>query len=102
MLSFTIDVIFIYIKIFIVILEKSIEQWERKQKILNELEIKLCFVSPLRRTLQTAYLMLYNHPNFENIKFVIVPMMKEHIEACDDLASGLDDTLNFIKDNFPK
>ena len=40
-------------------------------------EVKTVFVSPLRRALQTAYLVFKDHPNFKNIKFIMHPDLRE-------------------------
>jgi len=34
-------------------------------------------VSPLRRALQTAYLLFKDHPNFNNIEVIIDPNIRE-------------------------
>jgi len=46
------------------------------QKVYNEIEFKAVFVSPMRRTLQTAYYLFETHPDRQNIKFIVLPMLR--------------------------
>ena len=46
---------------------------------------EIVYVSPMQRTLQTAYQVFKDHPNFENIKFVLVPDLKEHLKCTCDI-----------------
>jgi phosphohistidine phosphatase SixA len=59
----------------------GLKECEEGQKEANSLKVHTVFVSPLRRALQTAYHLFKNHPNFSNIKFIIVPKAKEGIKA---------------------
>ena len=48
------------------------------------------FVSPMDGTCQTAYEVFKNHPNFENIKFVLVPDLKEHLKCTCDIPGSIE------------
>ena len=41
----------------------------------------------MRRTLETAHLIFHRHPNFQNMRFKIVPDMRERIRIAGDLPS---------------
>jgi len=47
----------------------------------------------LRRTLQTAYNVYKNHPNFARIKFVLVPSLREAMDIACDIPIHIDDLL---------
>ena len=55
------------------------EQWNYARNYANLLDIDLVLISPLLRTIQTAHLLLKNHPNKENIKYMIHPGVREHV-----------------------
>ena len=45
----------------------------------NALNVHTVFWSPLRRALETAYHVFKAHSNFENIKFIVLPDMRESL-----------------------
>ena len=47
------------------------EQCKITSKITNELDVRVVLISPLRRTLETAYNVFKTHPNFDIIYFKI-------------------------------
>ena len=49
------------------ITELGKKQCESTAEITNKLKVEIVLVSPLKRTLQTAYHVFRSHPNFENI-----------------------------------
>jgi len=51
------------------------------QKNINEIDIRVVFVSPLQRTLQTAIEMFKEHPNLKNIKFIVLPLCREILRS---------------------
>ena len=54
---------------------------ENKMHLPN---LKLIIVSPLRRALQTAYLLFKDHPNFKDIEVIMDPNIRESFGcACD-------------------
>jgi len=42
-------------------------------------DIKTVFISPMRRTMQTASLLFRRHPDLNDIKFVVVPDLRENL-----------------------
>ena len=57
--------------------EEGIKQVKYKQTIINSLTIEKVYVSPFYRALQTASLLLENHPNLNNIKVLVHPKIAE-------------------------
>ena len=41
-------------------------------------------MSPMQRTLQTAYYMFKNHPNFNSMKFIVLPELREKLQVVAD------------------
>ena len=62
----------------------GIEECEKASDIAKSLTIHTVFVSPLIRSIQTAYHLFKDHPNFDSIKFVIVPKAREEFLCTDD------------------
>ena len=62
----------------------GIEECEKTSDIAKSLTIHTVFVSPLIRSIQTAYHLFKDHPNFASIKFVIVPKAREEFLSTDD------------------
>ena len=56
---------------------KGIQQVRAKQNIINNLQIEKVYVSPFYRALQTAYILLENHPNLNNIPIIVHPKIAE-------------------------
>ena len=56
---------------------KGIQQIKAKQNIINNLSIEKVYVSPFYRALQTAYILLENHPNINNIQVIVHPKIAE-------------------------
>ena len=69
--------------------ELGIAQCENGSKHINEIDFHTVFVSPMLRTCMTAAHMFQNHPNKENIKFVVVPSIKEGMHLCNDLSGPM-------------
>jgi broad specificity phosphatase PhoE len=51
----------------------GIEQCLTASKYAKTINFQTIFVSPLRRTIETAYWIFKDHPNFSNIKFILKP-----------------------------
>ena len=64
--------------------------------------VKYVIMSPLRRCLQTAYLLYKDHPNFNEIQFVIEPDIREHLHSPCDIANPIEETLREFQPLFPK
>jgi broad specificity phosphatase PhoE len=59
----------------------GIDQCLEAQQIANKLTVEVILVSPLRRTLETAYHTFKEHSNFENIEFILTPNLREAIDT---------------------
>jgi hypothetical protein len=55
---------------------------------LRPYKFSTVFVSPLRRTIETAYYMFREHPNFETMTFVLNPTLREKITVSGDVPIG--------------
>jgi broad specificity phosphatase PhoE len=69
--------------------EDGINQAKELQKIFNNIEIEEIYVSPLYRTLQTAFYIFENHPKRENIVIKIHPLITEIMFGCHDIISNI-------------
>ena len=47
--------------------------------------IYVILVSPLRRSLQTAYLIFKDHPNFKDILVIVDPHLREQMLSASDV-----------------
>ena len=57
--------------------ETGIKQAKSRQKEVNKLNIKYVYCSPLFRALQTASILLENHPEKDNIVITVHPLIHE-------------------------
>jgi broad specificity phosphatase PhoE len=64
----------------------GIEMCVANQHLVNDVDWKIVYVSPMQRTLQTTIHMFKNHPNKDNIKFVILPIVREVLKKINDIA----------------
>jgi len=71
--------------------EDGINQAKELQKVFNNIEIEEIYVSPLYRTLQTAYYIFENHPKKENIIIKIHPLITEIIASCHDIVVNIEE-----------
>ena len=71
--------------------EDGINQAKELQKTFNNIEIEEIYVSPLYRTLQTAYYIFENHPNRENIIIKVHPLITEIIASCHDIIVNIEE-----------
>ena len=69
--------------------------------MVNQLKVHTVLVSPLRRTLQTTLNVFKNHPDFENIKFVLVPEMRESMNIVSDIPLNIDDLVREFREHIP-
>lgn len=83
--------------------EKGIEQCLEASKHAEKIDFKEVWVSPLRRTLDTAYHIFKSHPNFAQIKFIVEPLIREKIMIGSDIPSfnSKQMILKEYKDLFP-
>ena len=63
---------------------EGIIQCETAQDHANEINVKYVFVSPMVRTCETAIHIFKNHPRKKDIKFIILPSVKEGLNLCND------------------
>ena len=76
--------------------ERGIEQCLESESYLPNL--KVVYVSPMIRALQTAYLVFREHENFKNIEFKIEPYLREGLWVSCDIPSDIRPVLeNFGK-----
>jgi len=59
-------------------------------------------ISPLRRALQTAYLVFKDHPNFHIIKFIVHPMLRENMHTVCDIPENFLDVKNDYEGKIPQ
>ena len=78
----------------------GVQQCEKAQLLANQLKVEYVLVSPLRRALQTAYHTFKNHPNFENIQFILVPKLREAIDTSWDIPLNIQDTVKEFQKKF--
>lgn len=69
--------------------EKGINQSLELSKSLKDFKIKIVLTSPLRRTLQTTYNSLKDHPDKEKIKILICPLVTETVSATHDYSINI-------------
>lgn len=60
--------------------ESGVQQCEEAAVHLREVQdVRTVFVSPMRRTLETAHLLFRDHPAFKDIKFIVHPTLRENL-----------------------
>lgn len=82
--------------------EVGVSQAESLQESVNKLKISRVLVSPMSRTLMTAYLVFCNHPDFENIEFVVYPDLREHFKATCDIPKDTSEIIERFSKLIPK
>lgn len=80
--------------------EKGLAECENLQEIANALNVHTVFVSPMRRTLLTAYHVFKNHPNFDSIKFIVCPLMREKLKSTCDVPCTTKDLMEEFERKF--
>ncbi|TNV76426.1 hypothetical protein FGO68_gene11145 [Halteria grandinella] len=65
-------------------------QAESNSEHVNPINFKVVFVSPMQRTLQTCIHLFKNHPNKKDIRFVVLPIIREVLETSNDIALDID------------
>lgn len=66
------------------------------------MDFSVVLVSPMRRTLQTAYCIFKEHPNFASIKFIVAPHARESLLAAAAISLDLDEKLKAFSPLFPQ
>jgi hypothetical protein len=70
-------------------------------RLSNQILFDYIFVSPLRRSMETAHEMFKDHPNFENIQFIIHPMLRENIMTAGDIPGNIGEIIDEFSYKFP-
>ena len=68
----------------------GVMQAESNQDHINAVNFKVVFVSPMQRALQTCIHLFKNHPNKKQIRFVVLPIVREVLETSNDIALDID------------
>lgn len=69
--------------------ETGIEQAENLSRQINSLKIKYVFCSPMLRCLQTCFYSLKNHPQKEQIKVLVHPLITETVNCNHDFSRSV-------------
>lgn len=56
-------------------------------------DVRTVFVSPLRRALQTAYLLFKDHAQFSSIQFIVHPMLRENTHTVCDIPESIENVI---------
>ena len=64
--------------------EEGVGQCIVAQEHANQIKVKYVIVSQMVRAIQTAIHIFKNHPNKQNIKFLVIPMVKEGLNCSND------------------
>jgi phosphohistidine phosphatase SixA len=68
----------------------GIEQAQSAAITMNQIKVNTVLVSPLRRTLETAYNIFKEHPDFSKIKFIVVPNLRESMNTSSDIPENIE------------
>eukprot|EP00347_Sterkiella_histriomuscorum_P012250 403369316 len=69
----------------------GILQCESNQELVNVINFKVVFVSPMQRAIQTAIHMFKKHPNKQNIQFIVLPIVREVLETSNDIQPDVEE-----------
>ena len=72
--------------------EQGIQECLTLQSSLNEFNIQYVFTSPLLRSMETTKLVLLAHPNRNNIRIIVHPLLIEFLSASNDFPQNLEET----------
>ena len=79
----------------------GIKQCEIAAEIAKKLNVQIVLVSPMKRTLQTAYHVFKNHPNYSSIEFIVVPKLKEWLGSVADIPKDTIKVIKHFQEKFP-
>ncbi|CAI2375535.1 unnamed protein product [Moneuplotes crassus] len=80
----------------------GIEQCKHTAQFAEQFDIDMVLISPMRRTLQTAHYLLRNHPQKDEIKYVVHPGIRERVYGYCEMTRNWGDKYNRIYKNlFP-
>jgi broad specificity phosphatase PhoE len=83
------------------ITELGKQQCEATAEVTDKLKVEIVLVSPMTRTMQTAYNVFKSHPNFNNIEFIVVPKLKEILSSVSSIPKDITKTIENFKSKFP-
>lgn len=66
--------------------EIGIIQSEIHKSIVEQINVKIVFVSPIQRAMQTTIHMFKDHPSKEHIQFKVLPLVREILNTSNDVA----------------
>lgn len=81
--------------------ETGHHQCREARQLVNNIKIHTVFVSPLRRTLETAYLVYSTHPDFDKIRFVVMPIIRESLNTSSDIPSDIHQIIEEFRELIP-
>jgi broad specificity phosphatase PhoE len=57
--------------------DEVIAECSERAKMLEKIDFRIVYISPMKRTIQTAYYLFRNHSNTKNnkIRFIIHPLL---------------------------
>ena len=69
---------------------EGVIQCEKAQEHANKINFRYVFVSQMVRAIQTSVHVFKNHPHKERIRFVVLPLVKEGLNCCNDKCGTLE------------
>ena len=75
------------------------KQAEKASENFKNLNIELIYVSPLYRTLESAFLIFKNHPNKNNIKMIVHPLLTEVISSMNNFTDNIEEKRKIYNEN---
>ena len=79
----------------------GIMQAEAGQTAVIGIDWEVVFVSPMQRTMMTTIHMFKNHPNKANIRFVVLPIVRECMNTTNDIAIDCDELMTKFAEGTP-
>ena len=66
------------------------KQAEKASELFKNLDIEAIYVSPLYRTLESAFIIFKNHPKKSKIKLIVHPLLTEVISSMNNFSDDID------------
>ena len=67
--------------------KKGIDQCSIAAQFVSQINFEQVHVSPMRQALESAYHLFKDHKNFEKIRFIVSPLLREKVMVAADLPS---------------
>lgn len=77
------------------------EQCDKAEEAAAGIKVHTVFISPFRRALQTAYEIFKSHPQLNDIKFVLMPKMREGLNTSNDIPVDIEEVCAEYSSMFP-